>query len=206
MIFEKRSASAHDVARAERELRYRGHEHRQRFFNVRRAHSAKWDKFTGRMLSRAKIAGFIGAVSLAIGLLAALIIVDSLSYGRDRFHLWYAVYLVPTVFGLLLLVGSMGFNKGREWGRRLIRYGYFLGALSCILSFCAVFCNIVPPWIRDGPLSRPAVFGLGLLLAAAAVQLLAMRDLNGMRCRAWCSLKIPRRIGHTNAELRAMNP
>ncbi len=75
---DRASCSPQQLTVAERELRYLGHEHRQRFFNVRRAHGATLDKFTRRMLSRAKVAGLIGAASFAIGLLFVLIVADNL--------------------------------------------------------------------------------------------------------------------------------
>jgi hypothetical protein len=196
LIFAERGAASHDVATAERELRARAHLERETRFALRRRHNAKWDKFTGGMLSRARIAVYVGFLSALLGSMTALFIWYNNS-GRER-QVQLSLVPVPIVFSLLLLAGGIGFAKGHDWGRRVLR----IGLLLACLGWAALFSVIL---IGFGGM-RPHGFSLGLLLVAAAVQVLAIRDLGSLRCRVWCSLKIRRRVGHTNAELRAMNP
>ena len=76
-----------------------------------------------------------------------------------------------------------------------------------VAATAAIGALLVSP-SRDTDLSDSA----GLFLMAVffgvvgAVHALMAKRFAGIRCRAWCSLAINRRAGHTAAELRSMNP
>jgi len=200
---DRASYSAEQLAVAERELRYRGHEHRQRFFDVRRRRGAAWDKFTRRMLTRARVAFLVGLTVLGCGCISAFELYKEAYKGMpESFSGDVVATLAIIIYGLPLAAGALGFRHGWNWGRRIIRVALAWGVLCVTVLFVG---NIIAN-ARDDSFSRPLVLALGLMPAIVAYQVLEYKRLGSIRCRVWCSMRIRRRVGHTSAELRAISP